>query len=200
MRRDLRDYLGPPTARNKRMFDATLFAHGIKRYDDKKRLSEYHTKLLRSKSESKSRERWRFLYLRYRHDKKAHLAVDDPLAWIKQQVERRKRRGHVPKIKEVKEMLDVAHLKEDDPLAWLRFRIDQQVQELGRVPKFKELAEMLDVPIAQLYRAEPGLMKKLKRRFLDDATAPTERQKDKPWLSAAKMKRKEKLNPSDDRD
>ena len=127
IRKDLRTYFGPPTARNKHMFEATLFARGI----DDPRDSE---KLLRE-----SPDKWRFLYLKYQHHEKAHLAADDPRAW-------------------------------------LRFRIERQVQRLGYVPQVTELAKMLGVSVAQLYGAEPRLIKKLKRRFLHDPTAPTESQ------------------------
>jgi hypothetical protein len=125
MQRDLCKYFGPPTERNKRMFEATLFAHGID-IEDQKLLREYHQKLLRE-----SPEKWRFLYLRYRHHEKAEAVADSRSTW-------------------------------------LRFRIERQMKQLGRLPKFKELAEMLGVSVAQLYRAEPSLIKKLKRRYRRD--------------------------------
>jgi hypothetical protein len=200
MRKDLCDHFGPLTARNKRMFEATLFAHGIKTYKDEDRLRKYHAELLRSKPGSRSRKKWRFLYLKdqYHHDKNAHLVVDNPVAWIEQQSQQL---GYVPKIRKLKKMMKLAHLKEAERHAWIRFRIDQKMQELGRVPTIKELKRMTHVCVAELYRAVQGkLIKKLKRRFLDDPTAPGERQDDKPWLSAAKMKPKEKLNRVHDRD
>jgi hypothetical protein len=166
MRKDLRDYFGPPTTRNKRMFEASLFAHDIKTYKNKNWLRKYHAKLLHE-----SPEKWRFVYRKYHHDENAHLVVDNPIAWIEQQTQRL---GRVPKGKKLKKILDLAHLEEGDPLTWLRFRIVQRVQELSRVPKVKELAQMLDISVAQLYRAEPGLIRKLKRRFLQDPTASTE--------------------------
>jgi hypothetical protein len=181
MRKDLRDYFGPPTARNKRMFEATLFVHGI---DDPRNSKKLY---------SKSPKKWRFVYLNYQHDAEAHLVMDDPSAWIKKQTERL---GRVPKAQKFKKMLDVAHLETEEPLAWLRLRIERQVQKLGRIPKLKELEKMMpDVSRAQLYRAEPKLIKKLKRRFSQDPTATPERQPlDKPWDSAAKKKPKENLN------
>jgi hypothetical protein len=87
----------------------------------------------------------------------------------------------------------LAYRAADDPLASLRVRIELEIQRTGRVLKVKELAEKLDVSVAQLYRAEPGLIKKLKRWFLHDPAAPTEQR-------PAKAKPKKNLNWRHDKD
>jgi hypothetical protein len=58
----------------------------------------------------------------------------------------------------------------DDPKAFLRVRIGLFVRRNG-IPSVKELAEALGVSKSQLFRAEPGLIKKLKRRHLHDPGA-----------------------------
>jgi hypothetical protein len=74
----------------------------------------------------------------------------------------------------------------DDARAFLRVRIELAIQKHGLLP-VTALAEIVSTSKSALYRAIPGLAKKLKRQFLHDPTAPTGRH-------PAKKRPKEFLN------
>jgi hypothetical protein len=74
----------------------------------------------------------------------------------------------------------------DDRRAFLRLQIELAIQKYGLL-SVTALAKNLSVSKSRLYRAMPGLAKTLKRRHLDDPTAPTSRR-------PAKMRPKGFLN------
>jgi hypothetical protein len=70
----------------------------------------------------------------------------------------------IPKLREDPERLfQLAHRAADNLRHSLRVRIELEIKKEGDIPKARELAERLDVSLAQLYRAVPGLIKRLKR-------------------------------------